>query len=129
VDLGKFSPNSDHVSQRCYAPFGQSGEQAGVSRSNDLVNRTLDALERLMRMFAFERFLYLACSVVSFVVLIVCLIGMLRNGTVSSLELAGIFGATGIVAASAARVSFFLNKSFNLISSIIGQLAGLQEKP
>ena len=100
-----------------------------MSRDNDIVNRTLDALERLMRMFAFERFLYLACSVISFVVLIVCLVSMLRNGSISTLELAGIFGATGIVAASAARVSFFLNKSFNLISSIIGQLAGLQEKP
>lgn len=104
------------------------GGQSNMSRDNDLVNRTLDALERLMRMFAFERFLYLGCSVISFVVLIVCLVSMIRNGSISTLELAGIFGATGIVAASAARVSFFLNKSFNLISSIIGQLAGLQEK-
>lgn len=99
-----------------------------MARKDDLVNRTLDALERLMRMFAFERFLYLACTVVSFGVLMVCLISIIRTKSVSELELAGIFGATGIVAASAARVSFFLNKSFNLISAIIGQIAGLKEE-
>ena len=94
----------------------------------DLVNRTLDALDRLMRMFAFERILYLVCAIVSFVLLIVCLINLFQTQQISIPQLAMVFGASGLIAASAARVSFFLNKSFDLVSSIIQQLAGMEKK-
>jgi hypothetical protein len=98
-----------------------------MPHEQDIVTRTLDALDRLMRMFAFERILYLVCAIVSFVLLIVCLISWFRTELVSVPQLALIFGASGLIAASAARVSFFLNKSFDLISAIIQQLAH-QEK-
>jgi len=94
---------------------------------DDLVHRTLDALDRLMRMFAFERILYLVCAIVSFVLLMVCLISLFRNQIVTVPQLAMIFGASGLIAASAARVSFFLNKSFDLISAIIQRLAQLEK--
>ena len=89
----------------------------------DLVSRTLDALDRLMRMFAIERILYLVCAIVSFVLLIVCLISLFQTQQISTPQLAMVFGASGLIAASAARVSFFLNKSFDLVSAIIQQLA------
>ena len=98
-----------------------------MPNGEDLVSRTLDALDRLMRMFAFERILYLVCAILSFVLLIVCLIGLLRTQLISIPQLAMIFGASGLIAASAARVSFFLNKSFDLISTIIQQLAEKQK--
>lgn len=99
-----------------------------MPQHQDLVNRTLDALDRLMRMFAFERILYLVCAIVSFVLLIICLISWMQSATISVPQLAMIFGASGLIAASAARVSFFLNKSFDLISSIIQQLASLEKR-
>ena len=99
-----------------------------MPNEQDLVNRTLDALDRLMRMFAFERMLYLVCAILSFLLLIVCLITWFRTEVLSVPQLAMIFGASGLIAASAARVSFFLNKSFDLISTIIQQLAQTQEK-
>jgi len=98
-----------------------------MPEQQDLVNRTLDALDRLMRMFAFERILYLVCAIVSFVLLIVCLISWMQSQVISVPQLAMIFGASGLIAASAARVSFFLNKSFDLISAIIQQLAGMEK--
>lgn len=99
-----------------------------MPEQQDLVNRTLDALDRLMRMFAFERILYLVCAIVSFILLIICLISWMQNEVISVPQLAMIFGASGLIAASAARVSFFLNKSFDLISSIIQQLASLEKR-
>ncbi len=94
----------------------------------DLVNRTLDALDRLMRMFAIERMLYLVCAIVSFVLLVVCLISLFQTKQISVPQLAMVFGSSGLIAASAARVSFFLNKSFDLVALIIQQLAGLDKK-
>lgn len=98
-----------------------------MPNDEDLVSRTLDALDRLMRMFAFERVLYLVCAILSFILLIVCLAGLLKSQHLSVPQLAMIFGASGLIAASAARVSFFLNKSFDLISKIIQQLAEKQK--
>ena len=98
-----------------------------MQKQQDLVSRTLDALDRLMRMFAFERILYLFCAIVSFVLLLVCLIILFQTQSVSVVQLGLIFGASGLIAASAARVSFFLNRSFDLISAIIQQLAKLEK--
>lgn len=92
--------------------------------NEDLVGRTLYALDRLMRMFAIERILYLICAIVSFVLLIVCLVFLFQTRQISVPQLAMVFGASGLIAASAARVSFFLDKSFDLVSTIIQQLAG-----
>ncbi len=94
-----------------------------MRQSPDLIERTLDALERLMKMFAFERLLYLACTVVSFAMLLISIAILFQSGQISVPQLGMIFGASGLIAASAARVSFFLNKSFDLISLIIQQLS------
>jgi len=97
-----------------------------VLNSNDLVNRTLDALERLMRMFAIERYLYLISALISFILLVIAIVRLITEDGVGALDLSLIFGATGLIAASAARVSYFLNKSFDLISSIIQRLAEVE---
>ena len=95
--------------------------------SNDIVGRTLDALERLMRMFAIERYFYLASALISFVLLLIAIYRLAVEDGFGALDLSLIFGATGLIAASAARVSYFLNKSFDLISSIIQRLAEAEE--
>ena len=75
-----------------------------------------------------ERILYLVCSFVSFFLLLVSLWGLIDTGQVSVPQLAMVFGATGLIATSAARVSFFLNKSFDLISSIIQELVEIKTR-
>ena len=70
-----------------------------MPQDDDLVNRTLDALDRLMRMFAVERVLYLVCAIVSFVLLIVCLISLFQTKQISTPQLAVVFGASGLIAA------------------------------
>jgi hypothetical protein len=97
-----------------------------VPNSSDLINRTLDALERLMRMFAIERYLYLGSALISFILLIIAIVRLVTGDGVDVLDLSLIFGASGLIAASAARVSYFLNKSFDLISSLIQRLADVE---
>jgi hypothetical protein len=97
-----------------------------VPNSSDLINRTLDSLERLMRMFAIERYLYLVSALISFILLIIAIVRLVTGDGVDVLDLSLIFGASGLIAASAARVSYFLNKSFDLISSLIQRLADVE---
>jgi len=76
-----------------------------------------------MRMFAIERYLYLLSAFISFALLILVIYRQLTVEGVGVLDLTLIFGATGLIAASAARVSYFLNKSFDLISTILKRMA------
>ena len=97
-----------------------------MAKKDDLIQRTLFALESLMRMFAVERMLYLICALVSFGLLIFVVVSLFLAGSIGTPQLMMIFGASGLIAASAARVSFFLNRSFDLIDTIIRQLATMQ---
>ena len=91
-----------------------------------LIDKTLDALERLMRMFAAERILYLVCSVVAFALLIVASVVLIRAGKLDWTAASMLFGSTGLITLSAFRVSFFLNRAFDLITTIITSLAGVK---
>lgn len=99
-----------------------------MSDIESIVGDTLSALERLMRMFQLERLLYLVCAFVSFFLLLFCVWRLFTSGQVGPPELAMIFGATGLIATSAARVSYFLNKSFDLIASIIQELVAIRSR-
>ena len=94
----------------------------------EIVDRALDALDRLMRMFRLERFVYMICAIVSFLLLIYAAYIMFETKGVSVAELGLIFGATGLTTVSAGRITYFLNKSFNLIEAIVRKLSGLEEK-
>ena len=89
------------------------------------ITQTLDALERLMRMFQAERIIYLMSAAASFVLLIYAAYLMFSSGTVSVGEMGLIFGATGVSAISGSRIAYFLNKSFNLIEDIVRNLTGV----
>ena len=97
-----------------------------MPENDDLIQRTLFALESLMRMFSLERMLYLFCALISFGLLLFVIASLFIAGSIGTPQLMMIFGASGLIAASAARVSFFLNRSFDLIDAIIRQLATMQ---
>ena len=96
-----------------------------MAENEDLIQRTLSALESLMRMFAIERMLYLLCAVISFGLLVFVIVSLFLAQGIGAPQLMMIFGASGLIAASAARVSFFLNRSFDLIDTIIRQIAAI----
>jgi hypothetical protein len=91
-----------------------------------LITQTLDALERLMRMFQAERLLYLIGAVASMGLLLLAAYLMISaKGAIDFGQLGLIFGATGIAAATGARIAYFLNKSFNLVEDVLRTIGGL----
>ena len=98
----------------------------GGGTTDPLIRETLFALESLMRMFAIERVLYLLCTLVGFVLLVASLWLLISTKQLNLAQLSGIFGSSGLIAVSATRVGFFLNKSFDLITKIIEKLLALR---
>lgn len=95
------------------------------------LNQTLDALERLMRMFQAERLIYLACALVSFGLLIyagVLFFGANGGNGIKAEQLGLFFGAGGLITVAGGRVVLFLNRAFNLVEDIIRGLAGLPNR-
>ena len=99
--------------------------QAG---DKDSITQTLDALERLMRMFQAERIIYLLSATASFGLLLYAAYLMFSSQDVTAAEIGLIFGATGVSAVSGGRIAYFLNKSFNLIEDIVRKLAGVEPR-
>jgi hypothetical protein len=92
----------------------------------ELVTQTLDALERLMRMFQTERMLYLAGAMGSMALLLLAAYLMITSKDgVNFSQIGLIFGATGIAAVTGARIAYFLNKSFNLVEDVLRSIGGV----
>jgi hypothetical protein len=104
--------------------------KAGGHAVNDtLIDKTLDALERLMRMFAAERILYLVCSAVAFVLLVVASVILISERRLDWTSASLLFGSTGLITGSSFRVVFFLDKAFDLIKTIVLSLANAKGDP
>lgn len=87
--------------------------------NSDKLKNALDALERLLRMFQAERYLYLALSVVSFLILLVFAFQMVTGPLPSSDLMIAVFGGSGLIAGASARLSWFFNRAFRVIEHII----------
>ena len=92
------------------------------------LTQTLDALDRLMRMFQAERMVYLACAFASFALLIYAAVLMFTTQKIDPTQLGLIFGASGLTAVAGGRVVLFLNRAFNLVEDIVRRLAGLPNR-
>ena len=89
----------------------------------EMLDAAMDALDRLMRMFALERYVYLALTGVSFVLLIYTAYLLVVSERANTAALVGIFGSSGLIAASSGRISWFFNKAFNLVERLIQDLS------
>lgn len=88
-------------------------------QQKELLESTLNALDRLLRMFAVERYVYLALTVCSFVLLLYAGYLMIATGSANTEVLVAVFGASGLVTASSARISWFFNRAFSLVEELI----------
>jgi hypothetical protein len=89
----------------------------------ELLKATLDALERLLRMFAIERYIYLALTALSFLLLLYAGFLIFKSGSVSDQALIAMFGGSGLVAVSSARISWFFNRAFSLVENLVKRIA------
>jgi hypothetical protein len=79
----------------------------------------LDALDRLLKMFMFERYVYLALSIVSFGILLIFAFQLLTDKDATGAMLATVFGGSGLVAVASARITWFFNRAFTLIEKAV----------
>jgi hypothetical protein len=90
-----------------------------MARDREELKDTLDALDRLMRMFAAERYVYLILAVLSFATLLIFAYQLVTTKNASIEVLTAVFGGSGLVAASAARITWFFNRAFTLIERLV----------
>lgn len=90
--------------------------------SKELVETALNALDRLLRMFTIERYVYLALTAVSFLLLLYAGFLIATAKEANTEVLVAVFGSSGLVAASSARISWFFNRAFTLIEDLIRRI-------
>jgi hypothetical protein len=92
----------------------------------DELDRALDALERLMHIFQVERILYLIVTCIGFVLTVYAAIRLLTEQAISVPGMTAVLSGSGLVTAASLRVTFFLNKSFQIIEDVIRKITGVQ---
>ena len=88
----------------------------------EVLKSTLDAMERLLNMFRFERHIHLFIGVVAFLMLIYAIVLLVKAEGVSTELLVSLFGSAGLITVSSARITFFFNKAFTLVEDIVRAL-------
>lgn len=89
----------------------------------ELVEVALNALERLLEMFKIERFVYLVLTALSFLILLYAAYLLIHLDSPNTEALVAIFGGSGLITFSSARISFFFNKAFTLMEELIKDLS------
>src|SRR4030081_1488644 len=84
---------------------------------------TLDALERLLNLFRIERIIHLVVGVVAFLMLLYAIGSLIfQQSRLETPLLVALFGSSGLIAVSSARITYFFNKAFNLVEHVIHAL-------
>lgn len=83
------------------------------------LNDAIRAIGQIMNMFMIERILCVICGVCSFGLFLFAAYKLFDSQTVDTKTMGIIFGASGISTAASAGISYYLNKSFNIIERLI----------
>lgn len=93
----------------------------GEQRDNvkELLDVALRALKDLLEIFRVERFVYLGVAIVSFGLLVYSFVGLVSEGRGTPTTMTMMLGGSGLATVAALRVSYFMNRGFALIESIL----------
>lgn len=88
----------------------------------------LDALERLLRLFQLERTIHLIVGIIGFLMLLYAAVMLLTpsNLKTNTTLLVSLFGSSGLITLSSARITYFFNRAFRLVERIIEGLVGVK---
>lgn len=84
-----------------------------------VLTETLNALERLLNLFRFERIIHLIIGIVAFLMLMYAIVLLIRSNGIDTALLISLFGSAGLITVSAARITYFFNKAFKLIEDVV----------
>lgn len=90
------------------------------------LNATLNAVDRLLNLFRLERIVHLIIGVFAFGMLVYAIVLLLSKDSSTQL-LVCLFGSSGLITVSSARITYFFNKAFSLVEEVIHKLIRLGE--
>ena len=85
------------------------------------LTETLNAVERLLNLFRIERMVHLLIGVVSFGMLVYAIVLLFKGGVTTQLLIC-LFGSSGLITVSSARITYFFNRAFKLVEVVIHKL-------
>jgi hypothetical protein len=102
-------------------PRSAEKQVVGEQRENvkELLDVALAALKDLLEVFRVERFVYLGVAVISFGLLIYSFVVLVSGGRGTPATMTMVLGGSGLATVAALRVSYFMNRGFALIESIL----------
>lgn len=80
------------------------------------IGARMDAVERLTQLFKIERIVYLGVTCISLITLLISAGSLLFRGQAGVLELAGLFGSTGLITYSTSRLLVMWNQALKLLA-------------
>jgi hypothetical protein len=92
-------------------------------QKDDLLEAVLKAMERLMKLFAVERYVYLVLTAVSTILMLFVGYKLLSGSTPDKALLMAVCGGSGIIAAASMRTTWFFNKAFSLVAGVVSKEA------
>lgn len=93
------------------------------------LDNAIRAIRQIMNMFMIERILCVICGVCSFGLFLFATYKLFDTQTVDTKTMGIIFGASGVSTAASAGISYYLNKSFNIIERLILGVAAQPAPP
>src|SRR3546814_1596830 len=91
--------------------------------SKELLDFALNALDRLLKMFMIERYVYLVLTAVSFLLWLHAGYLLEASKAVIIVVLVAVFGRRGLVAALPAGISWSFTRAFSLIEDLIMRIS------
>jgi|SRR5262245_26025125 len=88
----------------------------------EVLTATLNALDRLLSLFRMERILHLVIGVIAFLLLLYAVVLLFKANDVTTPLLIALFGSSGLITVSSARITYFFNKAFRLVEDVIRSL-------
>ena len=86
----------------------------------------LEAVKHLLDIFKYERFLHIGAGVLALLALLYAIVRMLEsNEAVGVGVLTALFGASGLVTVSIARITYFFDRAFTLMDDVIRKLLNI----
>ena len=77
----------------------------------DSIEKRMEVVEKLTKLFQFERMVYLGVTVISLIMLLASGVSLMIKGQAGKAELSLLFGSSGLITYTAGRLLFMWNEA------------------
>lgn len=77
----------------------------------DSIEKRMEVVEKLTKLFKFERLVYLGVTIISLIMLLASGVSLIIKGQAGTAELSLLFGSSGLITYTAGRLLFMWNEA------------------